>query len=379
MYAQNRFVATSAWDPSAPEGQRGAKRAWTSRPGGWWKNALKSLANPINTSVMVKGDRLYALCEGGKPAELDPVTLETLGESDLGGIQAFYSAHPTTDAATGETFNIGIGGPKGTLELTRLSSDGTLEKRASFTPPANYFWHDNTVTEEYVIGVTSPFVAPLTSILGAILGFGQLGNAFKWDNSVKSEVPMLHSAHTVSLFFFFFAVVLMARRPLCSQAYSQESLRANVLVLSRPPPFLRPFLNRTGVFLLQGHIGVGKASGTSWLAFVLPHRQRLPRGGGRRHGDRGDRKAPRWGPREARGHVQRPDEEQARRRERAPKRCVWLEDDLLAPGVALHVCGRGVVRTERGLDGSLVVSIVRCLVFSWCDSHVGRGKQRYFR
>lgn len=89
VYAQNRFVSTDIWDPDAPEGEgaAGAARAWTSRPGGWRKNVFKLPGNPVNTSVMVKGGKLYALCEGGKPVEMDPVTLETLGVSDLGGIQ----------------------------------------------------------------------------------------------------------------------------------------------------------------------------------------------------------------------------------------------------------------------------------------------------
>lgn len=105
--------------------------------------------------------------------------------------QAFYSAHPTTDATTGKTFNIGIGGSKGTIEVTRLSADGSFEKSATFTPPANLFWHDNTVTEEYVVAVTSPYVAPLKRIFGAILGFGQIGNAYKWDDTAKSEVSRI--------------------------------------------------------------------------------------------------------------------------------------------------------------------------------------------
>lgn len=90
VYAQNRFVSTDVWDPSAPEGERaaGAVRVWTPRPGGWLKNVFKLPANPVNTSVMFKGGKLFALCEGGKPVEMDPVTLDTLGESDLGGIQA---------------------------------------------------------------------------------------------------------------------------------------------------------------------------------------------------------------------------------------------------------------------------------------------------
>ncbi|CAM9157061.1 unnamed protein product [Scytosiphon promiscuus] len=189
VFAQNRFVSTGLWDPDAPEGQgsAGASRGWTPRPGGWLKNVFRLPGNPANTSVMVKGGKLYALCEGGKPVEMDPVTLRTVGDNDLSGIEAFYSAHPTTDFQTGETFNIGIGGSSGSVELTRLSPDGVLEKRSSFTPPASLFWHDNALTPEYFVAVTSPFVAPLKSILVSLLGFGALADSYKWDETMKSE------------------------------------------------------------------------------------------------------------------------------------------------------------------------------------------------
>lgn len=258
---------------------------------------LKPMGNTLNTNVMVKGGRLYALYEASKPAELDPVTLETLGESDLGGIQALYSAHPTTDPATGETFNIGTGGAKGALELTRLSPDGTLEQSASFTPPAVLYWHDNTLTKDFFIAVTSPFVASLKSVFRALLGFGHIGNSFKWDDSMKSEVLVLFQQIYCPPIRLVFASMLKARQPLCLQAYlKHSSLHASSAVCCIPP-FPRSFLHLTGVFLLQRHVGVGKTSGTSWLTFVLPHRKRLPRGGGGRHDDRDDRQAPRRRPR----------------------------------------------------------------------------------
>ena len=89
MYAQNRFVDSDSWDSSAPEGRGSARipRAWTPRPGGWLKNVFKLPGNVRNTSVMIMGGKLYALCEAGKPVEIDPLTLETLQENDLGGIQ----------------------------------------------------------------------------------------------------------------------------------------------------------------------------------------------------------------------------------------------------------------------------------------------------
>lgn len=84
-----------------------------------------------------------------------------------------------------------MGLSKGALEITKLSPDGVLQKSASYTPPASLFWHDNTITDEFVVAVSSPFTASLKSIFGCLLGFGQLGDAFKWNDNMKSEVPTL--------------------------------------------------------------------------------------------------------------------------------------------------------------------------------------------
>ncbi|WP_437725669.1 carotenoid oxygenase family protein [Sorangium sp. So ce861] len=56
--------------------------------------------NVANTSPFVAGGRLFALMEAGRPTELDPATLDTLGESDLGGVLGpTFSAHPHRVAA----------------------------------------------------------------------------------------------------------------------------------------------------------------------------------------------------------------------------------------------------------------------------------------
>ena len=41
--------------------------------------------NLANTNIMAWGGKVYALYEAGRPVELDPETLETLGESSLDG------------------------------------------------------------------------------------------------------------------------------------------------------------------------------------------------------------------------------------------------------------------------------------------------------
>lgn len=105
-------------------------------------------------------------------------------------VQGFYTAHPTCDASTGETFSISLGGPRGTVEVARLSPAGTLDESACFAPPGNLFWHDSTITQEFVVGVTSPFVAETKAVIGSLLGFGAFGLSYTWDDTRKAEVCM---------------------------------------------------------------------------------------------------------------------------------------------------------------------------------------------
>ena len=81
------------------------------RPGGPLANAFRMPANVANTSVQYHAGNLLALYEGGRPWQLDPDTLETIGEYDYDGklkSSYTYSAHPTWDPATGELYNFGI-------------------------------------------------------------------------------------------------------------------------------------------------------------------------------------------------------------------------------------------------------------------------------
>jgi len=58
----------------------------TMRSGGPLANALDlHQKNLANTNIMAWGGKVYALYDAGRPVELDPETLDTLGEDDLGG------------------------------------------------------------------------------------------------------------------------------------------------------------------------------------------------------------------------------------------------------------------------------------------------------
>lgn len=98
-----------------------------------------------------------------------------------------------TDPSTGEIFSIALGGENGALEVTRVSSDGNLDKSASYMNPTSTLWHDIKLSKEYIVAVTSPFVATIPRILKALFGFSTIGLAFKWDNNLKSEVNILYA------------------------------------------------------------------------------------------------------------------------------------------------------------------------------------------
>lgn len=99
--------------------------------------------------------------------------------------QASYSAHPKPGSSTGETFGIANGRTFGAVEITRVSSEGTLDKSALYMHPTTTYWHDSALTEEYIMAVTSPYVATTARILTALMGFSPIGLAFKWDGTLK--------------------------------------------------------------------------------------------------------------------------------------------------------------------------------------------------
>ena len=122
----------------------------SSGPGGVPGNAFRTPANVANTSVQYHSGNLLALYEGGRPWQVDPDTLETVGEYDFDGELKggyTYSAHPTWDPATGELFNFGIQyGRKTRLRTYRVDRAGKLHHLRSVTLPFATLNHDCALT-----------------------------------------------------------------------------------------------------------------------------------------------------------------------------------------------------------------------------------------
>lgn len=73
----------------------------TQKAGGILKNAFDlRKKNVANTNILYWGQKLVALWEGGLPHSMDPISLETIGESTLGGVLGrgeTLTAHPRYD------------------------------------------------------------------------------------------------------------------------------------------------------------------------------------------------------------------------------------------------------------------------------------------
>ena len=103
--------------------------------------------NTANTSMLWHHGRLYALKESGRPYELDPATLHTLGESNFNGQLKgkTFTAHPKLDPETGECIAFAYnssGQASAEIDLFTLSPQGQFTRRETFTAPYCSMVHD---------------------------------------------------------------------------------------------------------------------------------------------------------------------------------------------------------------------------------------------
>jgi carotenoid cleavage dioxygenase-like enzyme len=121
------------------------------------------LESPVNVSVFPYDGRLLAFGEQGLPWELDPVTLETKGEYNLGGrLNAItpFSAHPKFDHAAGEMYNFGIAyaAAEPLLNVYRCDARGALRLRTRHKLEYPCTVHDFGLSPSYTVHYLSPYL-----------------------------------------------------------------------------------------------------------------------------------------------------------------------------------------------------------------------------
>lgn len=109
-----------------------------------------------NTTPVFHAGRLLATKEDGRPMELDPDTLETLGEYDFGGKlkSDTVTAHVRIDHDTGTMYLFGYeagGLASDDVAYLVVDKDGKLIREQWFKGPSASMMHDFAVTKKYAI------------------------------------------------------------------------------------------------------------------------------------------------------------------------------------------------------------------------------------
>ncbi|MBA4803765.1 MAG: carotenoid oxygenase family protein [Brevundimonas sp.] len=114
-------------------------------------------ASSANTAVMVAGDAVWALWEGGSPLAMDAADLSTRGfvalRADLKGMP--FQAHPRFDP-DGAIWNIGLWGDR--MVVWRLNPDRSLHTAEVVGLPRASYMHDFTATARHLVIVLQPWV-----------------------------------------------------------------------------------------------------------------------------------------------------------------------------------------------------------------------------
>ncbi|WP_438010461.1 carotenoid oxygenase family protein [Sorangium sp. So ce321] len=147
----------------------------------------KDRKNVANTSPFVAGGRLFALVESARPTELDPATLDTLGESDLGGVLGpTFSAHPHRVAARKTSYNFGVRyGRAPQLDLYAVDDEGRARALGAVPLPAPVMLHDFCATRRHLVFFVSPAVI---RVARALLHWGGFDSWVRFEPRRGTEV-----------------------------------------------------------------------------------------------------------------------------------------------------------------------------------------------
>lgn len=177
----NRFVRSQKFVDEADAGHAMYRTFGTAFDGDALVRGI-ALASPVNVSVYPFAGRLLAFGEQGLPYELDPDSLETLGEYTFGKrLNAIspFSAHPKFDSESGELFNFGIAfsATQPMLNVYRFDADANLiyRKRHALNSPCSI--HDFALSKNYAVFYLSPYILDMGKLMGK---GGTLMEALTW-------------------------------------------------------------------------------------------------------------------------------------------------------------------------------------------------------
>ena len=145
--------------------------------------------NTANTSMLWHHGKLYALKESGRPYELDPHTLATLGERNFNGqlSSKTFTAHPKLDPETGECIAFAYNTPgraSKEIDVYTISPQGEFTRSETFEAPYCSMAHDFLVSRNYIAFVICPMVCDWERV--------KKGEPYwHWDSTKKTMIGII--------------------------------------------------------------------------------------------------------------------------------------------------------------------------------------------
>lgn len=185
---RGRFVQTEKFRAEQAEGRFLLPAFGTAIPAQRPVRGPDSL-NAANTSVLLQGDTLYALWEGGSAYALDPETLATRGVKawapELRGMP--FSAHPKVEP-DGRVWNFGT--YNGRLVVYEIEATGALRRHAVLDVKAPALLHDFAVSQHHLVFL----LAPITLDMAAVRAGASMIDAMHWAGEQPTRVLVVDKA-----------------------------------------------------------------------------------------------------------------------------------------------------------------------------------------
>lgn len=166
---KNRYIKSTKLTTEQDAGRFVFRTFGTAFEGDRLNKVNNGLESPVNVSVYPFNSSLLAFGEQGLPWEINPHTLETVGQYTFGGRlndASPFSAHPKLDVETGEMFNFGVffssHAPK--LYLYCFNQNG-LRFRKALPLPYACSAHDFIISKRYAIFYLTPYVLDISGIV----------------------------------------------------------------------------------------------------------------------------------------------------------------------------------------------------------------------
>ena len=169
VHFRNRYVLSRKLVEEQSAGKPLFRTFGTSFANSRLNRVNNGLESPVNVSVYPFGNRLLAFGEQGLPWELDPETLDTVGQftfNDRLNDASPFAAHAKIDPATGTMFNFGIffSNQNPRLYFYCFDQEG-LRYRKSVPLQYACSVHDFSISEHYAVFYLSPYLLDIKSFL----------------------------------------------------------------------------------------------------------------------------------------------------------------------------------------------------------------------